>query len=123
MKAIVIVGVCDVMIIWIIPTYILSGICLLRVSNNGACAVALGLQCIHHSDVNDVDLAFLLLTWALFCIFLVVSLLNLGTSLATLLRFYFWFYISLLVCIIFYYKFNLNKNLKNISFIMYISFG
>ena len=70
MKAIIVVGLCDVMIIWIIATYIPSGIYLLRVGNDGACVVALGLQCIHHSDVIDVNRVSLLLTWGLFPILL-----------------------------------------------------
>ena len=47
MKAIVVVGVYQVMIIWIIGTYVPFGIFLLRVSSGGAwegCVVYLGLR-------------------------------------------------------------------------------
>ena len=44
MKASVVVGVCEVMIIWIIATYIPFGICLLRVSSGGARSGCVGLQ-------------------------------------------------------------------------------
>ena len=45
MKAIVVVGVCDVMIIWIIAAYVPFGIFLLKVGSGGAgtgCVVCLG---------------------------------------------------------------------------------
>ena len=56
MNATVVVGVCNMMIIWIIATYIPFGICILRVGSGGAgagCVVCLRFGT-NHNDVNDV---------------------------------------------------------------------
>ena len=45
MKAIAVVGVCEVMIIWIIATYVTFGICFFGIGNGDAeagCVVCLG---------------------------------------------------------------------------------
>ena len=73
MNVIVVVGVCEAMVIWIIATYIPFGICLPKVGSDGAgadCVVCFGLQRRYYNDVIDFALVSLLSTLSLFHILL-----------------------------------------------------
>ena len=76
MNTIVVVAICEVMIIWIKPTYIQFDICLLRVGSDGAgadCMVCWDLQRRFYNYVIDIALVALLSILSSFHILLLCS--------------------------------------------------